>query len=93
MPPAVLAACAERWIFHLDDSGEAASCGLRPVAVPAAIPGRLVVASSGCEAQLAMPAGVPLRTVPRVGGPAEIDVLTGGRGRRDDASGPSDRGG
>ena len=75
VPPAVLAACAERWIFHLDDAGEATSCGLRPVAVPAASPGRLVVASSGCEAQLAMPAGLPSPTEPRVGGPAEIDVL------------------
>ena len=75
VPPAVLAACAERWIFHLDDAGEATSCGLRPVAVPAAIPGRLVVASSGCEAQLAVPAGLPSRRSRWVGGPAEIDVL------------------
>ena len=75
VPAAVLAACAQRWIFHLDDAGEAISCGVRPVAVPAAIPGRLVVASSGCEAQLAMPADAPLLTGRGVGGPIEIDVL------------------
>ena len=53
VPTAVLAACAERWVFHLDDPSEASACGVRAVAVPAAIPGRIVVASTGHEAQLA----------------------------------------
>ena len=75
VPAAVLAACAERWIFHLDDAGEATLCGVRSVAVPAPIPGRVVVASSGCEAQLAMSADAPTRPEPSAGGPSDIDVL------------------
>ena len=38
VPAAVLAACAERWVFHLDDPTEAGACGVRRQAVPGAIP-------------------------------------------------------
>ncbi len=64
VPAAVLAACADRWVFHLDDPSEASACGVRAVAVPAAIPGRIVVASTGLEAQLAS-----RRVEPSLGGP------------------------
>ena len=45
VPPALLAACAERWVFHLDDPAEAAVVRRAGGAwSPAPIPGRLVVA-------------------------------------------------
>ena len=50
----VLASFAERWVLHLDDPADAATVGVRPAVVPAALPGRVVVASSGLEAQLAV---------------------------------------
>jgi S-DNA-T family DNA segregation ATPase FtsK/SpoIIIE len=59
MPASVLGACAERWVFHLADPHEASACGVRPADVPSAIPGRLVVASTGCAAQVAAPADRP----------------------------------
>ncbi|MGI9053061.1 MAG: FtsK/SpoIIIE domain-containing protein, partial [Ilumatobacteraceae bacterium] len=65
MPETLLAACAERWVMHLDDPTDAAACGIRPAAVPKAVAGRLVVATTGCEAQLAPP-------------PCDLDVGTGG---------------
>ncbi|MGI9028442.1 MAG: FtsK/SpoIIIE domain-containing protein [Ilumatobacteraceae bacterium] len=55
MPGALLAACSDRWVFHLDDPTEATGCGVRAAIVPPPIPGRLIVASTGGEAQLAMP--------------------------------------
>ena len=55
MPGPLLAACTDRWVFHLDDPSEAGACGVRPAAVPCAVPGRIVIASSGCSAQLAVP--------------------------------------
>ena len=60
VPHAALAALTQRWLFHLDDPVEAATLGIRAVAVPAAIPGRLVLVDSRCQAQLAMLA-VPVR--------------------------------
>ena len=54
LSPSVLASFAERWVLHLDDAADAATVGLRPAVVPAALPGRAVVASSGLEAQLAV---------------------------------------
>jgi S-DNA-T family DNA segregation ATPase FtsK/SpoIIIE len=68
----LLAACAERWVFHLDDPLERVAAGVSAAAVPPAIPGRLVVASSGFEAQLA---ALPLPVEPATGGPSPIDVL------------------
>ncbi len=73
IPPAMLAVCAERWVFHLDDPAEAGACGLPASLVPGAQPGRLVIASNRLEAQLAV---VPLPAVPTSdGGPAPIGVL------------------
>ncbi len=54
LSPSALASFAERWVLHLDDAADAATVGLRPAVVPAALPGRVVVASSGLEAQLAV---------------------------------------
>ena len=45
----------QRWLFHLDDPVEAATLGIRAVAVPAAIPGRHACSSiAAVEAQLAI---------------------------------------
>ncbi len=52
MPPSMLAACGERWVFRLDDPAEGALGGVPVAAVPRTGPGRIVVASSGLEAQL-----------------------------------------
>ncbi len=49
----MLAAFGERWVLRLDDPSEATTCGIPPSHVPASAPGRLVVASSRAEAQLA----------------------------------------
>ena len=54
LSPSVLASFGERWVLHLDDAADAATVGVRPAVVPAALPGRAVVASSGLEAQLAV---------------------------------------
>ena len=50
----VLARFAQRWVFHLDDPSDAPTLGVPSARVPAAIPGRLVVAASGLEAQVAI---------------------------------------
>ena len=54
IPMSTLAACNERWVFRLDDPAEGPLCGVPAVAVAAAVPGRVVVASCGLEAQLAV---------------------------------------
>ena len=69
---AVLPRFAQRWVFHLDDRSDGPTLGVASARVPAAIAGRLVVASSGLEAQVALlerdrPAGD--------GGPAAVEVL------------------
>jgi S-DNA-T family DNA segregation ATPase FtsK/SpoIIIE len=53
--PSVVAAFSARWIFHLDDPSEAGALGIRPVAAPPAVPGRIVVAGSRLAAQVARP--------------------------------------
>ncbi|MGH9134625.1 MAG: FtsK/SpoIIIE domain-containing protein, partial [Ilumatobacteraceae bacterium] len=68
----VLARFAERWVFHLDDPAEAPALGVAAARVPAAIPGRLVVASSGLDAQVALLDPDPLGGD---GGPLAIGVL------------------
>ena len=68
IPAAMLAGCAERWLFHLDDPAEAGVCGVPAALVPGAVPGRLVIASSRLEAQLAVvPAAVGAGTWRRSG--------------------------
>ncbi|MEO8264713.1 MAG: FtsK/SpoIIIE domain-containing protein [Ilumatobacteraceae bacterium] len=52
IPSTVLAACAQRWVFHLTDPLDATTAGISACDVPRSIPGRIVVASSGLEAQL-----------------------------------------
>jgi S-DNA-T family DNA segregation ATPase FtsK/SpoIIIE len=71
----MLAAFAARWVMHLDDPTEAALCGVPAALVPAAVPGRIIVATARSEAQLAdLCPLAPL--VPRgPGGPAPIAVL------------------
>ena len=49
----VLARFTQRWVFHLADRSDAPPLGVAAARVPPAIPGRLVVASSGLEAQVA----------------------------------------
>jgi S-DNA-T family DNA segregation ATPase FtsK/SpoIIIE len=69
LPLAITAACAERWVFHLTDRIEATSVGVPAALVPGARqPGRLVVASTGLQAQLGCadlhPVPCPSESVP-----------------------------
>ncbi len=68
----VLARFAQRWVFHLDDPSDAPTLGVASTRVPPAIPGRLVVAASGLDAQVALLERDPLEGV---GGPAAVEVL------------------
>ncbi len=96
MPGPLLAACTDRWVFHLDDPSEAGGCGVRPGAVPPAVAGRIVVASTGCVAQLAVPSfeadgdGDSARSAVR---PAPIGVLARSVGAVDLPAGRSTGGG
>lgn len=54
VPASMLASFGQRWIFHLDDPAEAAAVGLRAASNPPAIPGRIVVAASRLEGQVAV---------------------------------------
>ena len=67
----VLATCAQRWVFHLTDPHDAAAAGISACDVPAAIVGRIMVASTGLEAQL-MAGTLPMR--PRADGPVPTPV-------------------
>jgi S-DNA-T family DNA segregation ATPase FtsK/SpoIIIE len=73
MPPALLAACSERWVLRLDDTSEAPLAGVPVASAPRAGPGRLVVASSGLEAQLAILEIEPGN--PSAYGPAPVGTL------------------
>ena len=73
LPTSILAACADRWLFHLDDPSEATACGVAPALLPAAIAGRVIVASTRREAQLAVVE--PVTTGPADRGPTGIGVL------------------
>ncbi|HWM22105.1 MAG TPA: FtsK/SpoIIIE domain-containing protein [Ilumatobacteraceae bacterium] len=68
----VLARFAQRWVFHLDDPSGAPALGVATRRVPRAIPGRLIVAASGLEAQVAL-----LERDPLVGdgGPVAVETL------------------
>ena len=75
VPGAVLAACPVRWVMHLDDPVEGAVVGVPARLAPASMPGRLVVAARGCEAQ-AVDLSPMLGRVPGgPGGPSPIGVL------------------
>ena len=67
-----LARFAQRWVFHLDDPTDAPTLGVATTRVPRAIPGRLIVAASGLEAQVAILERDPLHGD---GGPAAVGVL------------------
>ncbi len=75
VPPSMLAACSERWVFRLDDPAEGALGGVPAAAVPRTGPGRIVVASSGLEAQLATidPGDAPVAAP--AGGPDPVGTL------------------
>ncbi|HEY7628993.1 MAG TPA: hypothetical protein VH761_18130, partial [Ilumatobacteraceae bacterium] len=60
VPSAVLARCAERWLFHVTDPLDAATLGVAAQDVPSARPGRIVITTSGLEAQLVLGAAPPL---------------------------------
>ncbi len=75
VPVSTLAACSERWVFRLDDSAEAPLCGVPAVAVAASVPGRVVVASSGLEAQLAVSVVQPGPVAASGGGPPPVGTL------------------
>jgi S-DNA-T family DNA segregation ATPase FtsK/SpoIIIE len=75
LPVSTLAACHERWLFRLDDPAEAPLCGVPAVAVAAAVPGRVVVASTGLEAQLAVIDARPGPLDAAGGGPPPVDIL------------------
>ncbi len=68
----VLARFAQRWVFHLDDLADGPTLGVASTRVPPAIPGRLVVAASGLEAQIALIEPDPLAGD---GGPDAVEVL------------------
>jgi DNA segregation ATPase FtsK/SpoIIIE, S-DNA-T family len=71
----MLAACGERWVFRLDDPAEGALGGVPTAAVPRTGPGRIVVASSGLEAQLGTidPGAAPVAAP--AGGPDPVGSL------------------
>ncbi len=60
VPSTVLASCSQRWVFHLADPLEAGAVGIPACRVPGSVPGRIVVASTGLEAQI-MVGTLPLK--------------------------------
>jgi len=75
VPAAVLASCPVRWVMRLDDPSESGVLGVPARRRPAPVPGRLVVAASGCEAQAVDRGSLLGRVVGGPGGPAPIGVL------------------
>lgn len=84
VPVSILAAFGQRWLFHLDDPSDTAGFGVKAAMNPAAIPGRIVVATTRLEAQIAqlsMPERRPdsraSHLIPPTGrdGPAYIGTL------------------
>ena len=74
IPSSVLARSAARWIFHLTDPHDAAGVGIAAADVPGPLPGRLVVAATGLEAQL-MIGSLPLPAFVDGAAPAPIECL------------------
>ncbi|MGH9138323.1 MAG: FtsK/SpoIIIE domain-containing protein, partial [Acidimicrobiales bacterium] len=79
----VLAAFAQRWLFHLDDPLDGAILGVKAALVPASVPGHIVVAGSRLEGHIAvlpLPAadtGAGASTAPEIGTLADdIDATT-----------------
>ena len=77
VPHSALAALTQRWLFHLEDPAEAATLGVRAVAVPPPIPGRLLLVDRRCEAHLAV-LSVPAASVGSDGTAAAADHRNAG---------------
>jgi len=54
VPASMLAAFAQRWLFHLDDPLDASGLGVKAARNPPAIAGRMVIAAGQLEAQVAV---------------------------------------
>lgn len=52
MPSGLLGQIENRWVFHLTEPLDAALVGVKPVMVPAAVPGRMIEARTGLEGQV-----------------------------------------
>jgi S-DNA-T family DNA segregation ATPase FtsK/SpoIIIE len=90
----VLAAFAQRWLFHLDDPLDGAVVGVKSALVPAAVPGRMVIAGSRLEAHVAVlplpavEAGTGATTAPEIGtlsSDIDADTLPATTGERGSA--------
>lgn len=75
IPPAQLASCAGRWVFHLDDPAESTMLGLPAGAVPPSIPGRVVIVGSRLDAQIADGSSDTGLARRGPGGPPPVGVL------------------
>lgn len=79
VPASMLAAFGQRWLFHLDDPLDASGLGVKAGMTPPAVPGRIVVAGTGLEAQVAVltvpdRADAPDHDPHQAGGPPKRDV-------------------
>jgi S-DNA-T family DNA segregation ATPase FtsK/SpoIIIE len=75
VPSGVLARFAQRWVFHLTDPLDAVGLGVASADVPASIPGRIFVTSTGLEAQL-MVGRLPLSSRADGAVPAIVECLS-----------------
>ena len=75
IPSTVLAACAQRWVFHLTDPLDATAVGIPAGDVPGSVPGRIVVASTGLEAQV-MVGILPMKPGARGPIPGTVECLS-----------------
>jgi S-DNA-T family DNA segregation ATPase FtsK/SpoIIIE len=74
IPSTVITRCPHRWIFHLTDALDASGLGIAAGDVPGPLPGRVVVAATGLEAQL-MIGSLPLPPCVDGAVPATIECL------------------
>jgi S-DNA-T family DNA segregation ATPase FtsK/SpoIIIE len=80
VPPSFASRCADRWVFHLADPLDAIGAGVTASALPEQRPGRVVVSSSGLQAQLMFgdctpgPGGVDESPVPIECLPAVVEA-------------------
>ena len=72
VPSSMLAACADRWLFHLDDPSEATACGIPPPLVPPAV-------ARSCRRRLDAARGAAGRR--RAAPPSAVRRRTGGHRR------------
>jgi S-DNA-T family DNA segregation ATPase FtsK/SpoIIIE len=72
---AILSSFAQRWLFHLDDPGDATGLGINATMTPPAVPGRIVVVASRLEGQVAV-LPVPRRTQSDRRGEAPMTIGT-----------------